>query len=79
MAIELYDNDTDNHLGSIPHAQLRVLQRTLEEESDEDQDYWINSTTIDLLKENGAHQDLVNLLREALGERRGFEVRWEED
>lgn len=76
--VRLYDNDTGTELGSINRRQLQLLIDRLEEESDEDQDYYINQATLTLLEEAGADAELVGLLRQALDEREGMEVRWED-
>lgn len=49
----------------------------LEEETDEDRDYYINRDTIDLLESSGADAEVVTLLRQALGGREEMDVRWE--
>lgn len=74
--IRLFDAETDEPLGSISEAQLEFLMDELEEESSTDRDYYINVATIDMLEENGAHPELVTILREALGDRDGMDVRW---
>jgi len=76
--VKLYDNDTGTELGSISRGQLQLLIDRLEEESDEDQDYYINQATLSLLEEAGADSELLGMLRRALDEREGMEVRWEE-
>ncbi len=48
----------------------------LEEESGEDQDYYINETTVDLFEEGGAGKALVKLLRGAFNGRAEMEIRW---
>jgi hypothetical protein len=49
-----------------------------EEESSSDQDYFVDAMTIDLLHDAGASENLLNLLREAVGPTEGTEIRWEE-
>jgi processive 1,2-diacylglycerol beta-glucosyltransferase len=75
--IDLYDNDTNQLIGSITEADLQVLVDGLEEESATDQDYYINSATISLLGDGRATDHLLNLLRSALGSKDGMEIRWE--
>ena len=55
--------------------QLEFLIEQLEEESEEDESYYIDNSTIDYLEENGADDDLVTLLRKALGEEDGVEIK----
>jgi hypothetical protein len=73
--IDLYNADTDQLLGTISEADLEALADALEEESVDDQDYYINVDTIDLLV-GRASAALVDLLRSALGTEEGIEIRW---
>jgi processive 1,2-diacylglycerol beta-glucosyltransferase len=50
----------------------------LEEEALDDRDYHINRPTLDMLEEEHGETELVELLREALGNRDEMEFRWEE-
>ena len=74
--IELQDKDTGAPIGTISETQLQFLIDQLEEESVEDQDYYINEATLDLFEERGADPALVSLLRKALGGRSEMEIRW---
>ena len=75
--IDLYNSETNQLIGSISEDELEVLLQGLEEESSQDQDYYIESATIDLLAEDGASEELLGLLRAALGESDGVDIRWE--
>ena len=55
---------------------MQYLVDQLEEESRDDQDYYINTTTLDLFEERGADKALVGLLRSALKGRTEMEIRW---
>jgi processive 1,2-diacylglycerol beta-glucosyltransferase len=74
--IDIYDNETNQLIGSITEPDLKHLVDVLEEESDADQDYYIDRATIDLLGDGRATDHLLNLLRSALGNRDGMEIRW---
>ena len=76
IMIELYNADTDQPLGSISEADLQALADALEEESVDDQDYYIDADTIDLLV-GRASPALVDVLRSALGTEEGIEIRWQ--
>lgn len=76
---QLYDTESGNLIGTITAAELQLLIDQLEEESLEDQDYYIDRATLVWLEENGADSALTTLLREALGDRQGMEIRWEKD
>ena len=75
--IDLYNASTNQLLGSITEADLRVLVDGLEEESPEDQDYYIDRATIDLLADGRATDHLVGLLRGALASSDGVDIRWQ--
>jgi hypothetical protein len=76
--IDLYNADTNVLLGEITEQDLKVLVDALEEESSEDQDYYITPETIEVIGENGrATEHLLNLLRTAVGSSEGVEVRWQ--
>jgi hypothetical protein len=76
--INLYRVDKNQLIGSISPADLQVLIDVLEEESSQDQDYYIDPPTIDLLAEGGASEALLNMLRLTLGSSEGVDVRWVE-
>ena len=75
--IDLYNNATKALLGSITEADLQVLKDGLEEESSNDQDYYIDAATIELLGDGRASEHLLGLLRRALGTSEGVEIRWQ--
>jgi hypothetical protein len=74
--IRLYDNDTQIQLGEITECQLQFLIDHLEEESSNDQDYFINADTLEMFAQAGADPALLAILRQGLGERSGMEIRW---
>ena len=74
--IDLYNAATDQLLGSITEPDLQVLADALEEESLQDQDYYIDAATIDLIADGKATDHLVHLLRSALGSADGIDIRW---
>ncbi len=74
--IDLYNAATNQLLGSITEPDLQVLADALEEESLQDQDYYIDAATIYLIADGKATDHLVHLLRAALGSADGIDVRW---
>jgi hypothetical protein len=74
--IDVYNNATNLLLGSITEADLQVLVDALEEESTQDQDYFIDAPTIDVIADGRATEHLVALLRGALGSAEGVDIRW---
>jgi processive 1,2-diacylglycerol beta-glucosyltransferase len=75
--IRLLDANTGVQIGTLTEAQLQFLIDQLEEESDDDRDYYINAATLDMFAEAGADQALLDLLGNALGTRSEMDVRWE--
>ena len=63
-------------IGSITEAQLQFLVDQLEEEWDEDQDYYLSSDSLAVLADQGKDPAVVELLRRAMGDRAEIEIRW---
>jgi hypothetical protein len=74
--VELRDKESGARIGVISDDQLQFLIDQLEEESEDDQDYFVDGATLDLLQQAGADHGLMDLLRAALGSREGMEVEW---
>lgn len=77
IVIKLFDGATKASIGIITETQLNQLIDALEEESEEDRDYYINRDTFDLLQERGVDAEVIDLLRRALGEGEDMDIRWE--
>ena len=77
MMIDLYNANTNQLLGSITEADLKVLVDALEEEGVNDQDYYIDRATIDVIADGKATEHLVGLLRKALAAGDGVDIRWQ--
>lgn len=75
--IDVYNNATNELAGTITEADLKVLADHLEEESSEDQDYWIDKATLDVIGDGEATEHLMTVLRQALGAADGVEIRWQ--
>jgi processive 1,2-diacylglycerol beta-glucosyltransferase len=72
----LYVVSSGQKLGDITPAQLEFLVAQLEEESSSDQDYYITADTLGYFASQGADPELLALLRNALGDQEGIDVRW---
>ena len=77
--IQLFDKDTGTKLGTITEEQVQFLIDKLVEETKEDQDYYIDGPTLEMLAGAGADPELVTLLREGLGSRSEMEVEWKRE
>jgi processive 1,2-diacylglycerol beta-glucosyltransferase len=53
MIIRLYDNASGAELGTLTEEQLQFLIDNLEEETSDDQDYYLNPNTLELLASRG--------------------------
>lgn len=69
LPIRLFDEWTSREIGRISEPELKVLHDALEEEGPDDNDYWINPDTIDMLAcRPGATPHLIALLGRAVGD-----------
>jgi hypothetical protein len=68
--------DSGKVLGKISDEEFQFLVDQLEEESEEDTDYYIDGATVDMLEEAGAPATLLSLLRGAISGEDGVEVEW---
>jgi hypothetical protein len=64
-------------LGTVNDSDVQCLIDVLEEEDSKDVDYFIDLDTVDILEDNGASLDMVQMLRKAIGAEEGVDVRWE--
>ena len=69
--------DTDDDIGTINDAQLKFLVEQLEEDHDEDQDYFIDRETLELMSDNGADPALLAMLEKAIGDDDEMKIAWE--
>ncbi|HEX5036348.1 MAG TPA: galactosyldiacylglycerol synthase [bacterium] len=75
--ITLREKASNRLIGQVTEEQFQFLNDHLEEESENDDDYFLTPDTIDMLADDGADEALVELLRNALGEKDDLEIRWE--
>ncbi len=73
----LYNKKSGALLGTINDADVQCLVDVLEEEDSKDVDYFIDLVTVDILEDNGASGEMVQMLRAAIGSTEGVDVRWE--
>ena len=74
--IKIFDKATGRELGEVTPEQFQALVDALEEEFDDDTDYYINRTTVDLLRESAADPALVALLDQGLAGREDMDIQW---
>jgi hypothetical protein len=69
--------DTGDDIGTITDVQLKFLVEQLEEEHEEDQDYFIDRDTLELMADNGGDPELLAMLEKALGDDDDMNIAWE--
>ena len=69
--------DTGDDIGTITDAQLKFLVEQLEEEHEEDQDYFIDRDTLELMSDNGGDPELLAMLEKAIGDDDSMDIAWE--
>ena len=74
--IRLRDKETGAELGSITEEDLQFMIDNLEEEWEEDQDYYLNRQTLEMLKVRGAPPALAEMLESAMRDGDDVEVEW---
>ena len=69
--------DTGDDIGTIDDKQLAFLVEQLEEEHDDDKNYFIDKETLELLSDNGADPDLLAMLEKGLAGDEEMDISWE--
>ena len=69
--------DTGDTIGTITDVQLKFLVEQLEEEHEEDQDYYIDKDTLELMSDNGGDPELLAMLEKAIGDDDSMDIAWE--
>ena len=76
----LYNKDTGALIGHINDEQLQDLFDCLVKESSDDRDYYIDQTTLDTLRKQGANEALVAMIAAHVPEEgEGIEIEWRKD
>jgi hypothetical protein len=69
--------DSGDEIGTINDTQLKFLVDQLEEEHDDDKDYFVDRDTLELLSDNGADPELLALLEKGMGDDDEMNIAWE--
>lgn len=72
----LYSKPGNQKLFELIDNDLVCMQNVLEEENSKDRDYFIDLATVDMLKNAGATESLLDVLTKAIGESEGIDVEW---
>jgi hypothetical protein len=74
--IELFNKKNGDFLGNISEEGLQFLVDNLEEESLTDDDYYLNETTLEMLKEKGLHEDVSKIIAGAMDENGEVDIQY---
>ena len=74
----LYRLDNGETIGTITDKQLQFLVDQLEEEDQDDNDYFIDRDTLELLSDNGIDPDLLAMIEKAMGDDDEIDVAWDD-
>jgi len=77
--VKLFDKETGEFVDEITEVQFQFLMDNLEEESSTDEDYYFNDATVEMFKERGADEKLIQILVRAIGSKGEAELRWKRD
>ena len=69
--------DTGDAIGTISDDHLKFLVEQLEQEHDDDKDFFIDRETMELLSDNGADPELLALLEKGMGDDDEMDIAWE--
>jgi hypothetical protein len=78
MPYRLMVKDTGQPIADVSADQLQALVHLLEEEDDDDRDYYIDGAVLEYMADRGADPALLSLLRGVLPPAGGLEVEWSE-
>ena len=70
----LSDGET---IGEITDKQLAFLKEQLEEEDADDNDYFVDRDTLELLSDNGADPELLVMIEKAMGDDDEIDIAWD--
>jgi len=74
--IRVHDKNTNKLIGEINEKQLQFLIDELVEEDSTDQDYYINQDQLGQLEKKGGDETLIQMLRDALGNKDDMDIIW---
>ncbi|MBX7131666.1 MAG: hypothetical protein K1X67_03195 [Fimbriimonadaceae bacterium] len=74
--IRVFNKDTNAEVGTITEQQLKFLTGQMEEENVDDVDYWLHREQLEVMRANGAEEELLAVLEKALGTAEDVEITW---
>jgi hypothetical protein len=73
----LYRLDTGIDIGQVTDDQLKFLVKQLEDEHAQDDEYFIDRNTLELLSDNNVDPEFLALLEKAMGDDDEMDIAWE--
>ena len=73
----LYRLDSGVTIGTITDEQLAFLVKQLEDEHAQDDEYFLDRDTLELLSDNNIDPDLLAMLEKAMGDDDEMDIAWE--
>ena len=73
----VYRIDTDTNIGEISDEVLAQIVKQLEDEHAQDDEYFIDRETLELLSDNNIDPEVVAKLEKALGDDDDMTIAWE--
>jgi hypothetical protein len=73
----LYRLDTGIDIGQVTDDQLKFLVKQLEDEHAQDDEYFIDRNTLELLSDNNVDPEFLALLEKAIGDDDEMDIAWE--
>ena len=74
--IYIYNSATGDEIAEITETQLQHLGAELELDPMEEEEYSLDPELLSVMEEDGIDPDLVEALRDAMGEQGELEIRW---
>jgi processive 1,2-diacylglycerol beta-glucosyltransferase len=75
--VAIFDQRTGVLLGALSEEQFAFLTSHLEQESADDDDFYINETLVESLRHAGADAEVLDLLQQAIGPNGEGDIRWD--
>lgn len=69
--------DTGDEIGTVNDDHVKFLVAQLQEENDDNTEYFIDRDTLELLSDNGADPELIGILEKGLKGDDEMDISWE--
>jgi hypothetical protein len=73
---KLFMTEGQKLICEITDEQLTFLREVLVDEDSQDREYFVDKDTLEMLKDEGCEEKLLEALTKALGDQEGIDVGW---